>query len=242
MRVRLGVIGGSGLYEFLTNATEKNIKTPYGKPSDKISIGKIEGKEVAFLPRHGKKHSIPPHIINHKANIFALKSFGVENVVSVSSIGIINANIKIGDLVIVDDFLDFTKRPYTFYDTFKSKPVHVDLTNPFSNSLRKLLIDICKEKKYSFVDKGIYVNTCGPRLETPAEIRMFNNLDADVVGMTAVPEAILSKELGIEYACIAVGINYACGIEKGPIVLETKIMEQKIPQLREIIKEVARRI
>ena len=243
MKVRFGIIGGSGLYEFLTNATEKSIKTPYGKPSDKISIDEIEGKKVAFLPRHGKKHSIPPHSINHKANIFALKSLGIENIISVGSVGIINANIKIGDFIIIDDFLDFTKRVYTFYDTFKNKALHLDMTYPFSEKLRKMLIEICKEKNYNFVDNGIYVNTWGPRLETKAEIRMFNNSGADVVGMTIAPEAGLSKELGIDYACVAVGINYACGIEEGPMKIDLqKIMKRKVPQLREIIKEVVKRI
>jgi len=227
MKVRLGVIGGSGLYEFL-----------------KISIGSIEGGKVAFLPRHGKKHSIPPHSINHRANIFALKSLGIKNIVSVASVGIINANINVGDFIIVDDFLDFTKKVYTFHDIFKSKTIHVDMTNPFSQKLRKILIEICKEKNYDFMDNGIYVNTCGPRLETKAEIRMFNNLGADVVGMTVAPEAILSKELEIEYACIAVGINYACGIGKGPIEIgkSREVIKKKFPQLKEIVKEVAKRI
>ncbi len=244
MRVRLGIIGGSGLYQFLTKATEKSVKTPYGKPSDKISIGNIGGKGVAFLPRHGKKHFIPPHNINHKANIFALKSIGVENIVSVASVGMINANINKGDFIILDDFLDFTKKIYTFYDTFKNKPNHVDMTNPFSPKLRKILIEICKEKNYDFIDNGIYVNTFGPRLETKAEIRMFNNLGADVVGMTVAPEAALSKELRLEYACLAVGINYACGIEEGPIEIgkSREIIKKKLPQLREIIKEVVKRI
>ena len=244
MKVRLGVIGGSGLYEFLTGATEKSIKTPYGKPSDKIPISNIEGEKVAFLPRHGKKHSIPPHSINHRANIFALKSLGIENIISVGSVGIINANIKIGDFIIVDDFLDFTKQVYTFYDTFKNKSLHLDMTYPFSEKLRKMLIEICKEKNYNFVDNGIYVNTWGPRLETKAEIRMFNNLGADVVGMTIVPEAVLSRELGIEYASIAVGINYACGISEKPLNYEEieRGMKKKEPQLKEIIKEVIKRI
>jgi len=244
MKVKLGIIGGSGLYEFLAKATEKSVKTPYGKPSDKISIGEIEGEKVAFLPRHGKKHSFPPHNINHRANIFALDSFGIKNIVSVASVGMINANINKGDFVILDDLLDFTKKIYTFHDVFKSKPMHTDMTNPFSPKLRKILIETCKEKNYNFVDNGIYVNTWGPRLETKAEIRMFNNLGADVVGMTVAPEAILSKELGIEYACIAVGINYACGIEKGPIEIGKgrEIIKKKLPQLREIIKEVIKRI
>lgn len=243
MEVSVGIIGGSGVYEFLGKVRDKKVKTPYGKPSYKISIGEVSGKKVAFIPRHGKKHTIPPHRINHRANIYALKSLGVKNIISTASVGIINANIEIGDFIVLDDFLDFTKTPYTFFDKFEKKPEHIDLTNPFSPKLRKILIEVCKEKGYSFHDKGIYVNTPGPRLETPAEIRMFNRIDADVVGMTVVPEAILSKELNIEYASIAIGINYACGIVPGPMRIEIeKIMKEKKPQLKEIIKEVVRRI
>jgi 5'-methylthioadenosine phosphorylase len=243
MKVRVGIIGGSGVYEFLTDAEEKEVETPFGKPSDKISIGNLSGKKVAFIPRHGRKHTIPPHNINHRANIFSLKSLGVENIIAIASVGIINTKIKIGDFILPHDFLDFTKKPYTFYDKFEEKPVHVDVTHPFSNKLRELLIEICEEKKYPFHKTGVYVNTCGPRLETPAEIRMFKELDADIVGMTVVPEAVLSRELGIEYAAIAVGINYACGIEEGPLKIETqKIMNEKKPQLKELVEEVVKRI
>jgi 5'-methylthioadenosine phosphorylase len=243
MKVRVGIIGGSGFYELLSNTEGKNVKTPYGKPSDKIYIGNLSEKKVAFLPRHGKKHTIPPHNINHKANIFALKSLGVDNIVSIASVGIINADIKIGDFIILSDFLDFTKRAYTFYDIFKKETVHADLTYPFSNRLRRLLVGICKEIGCSFHDKGVYVNTSGPRLESPAEIRVFGNMGADVVGMTVVPEAILSKELGIEYANVSVGINHACGIIEGPMKIETeKIMKEKDTMLKEIIKKVVERI
>ncbi len=243
MKVKVGIIGGSGVYELLGKVRDKGVKTPYGKPSDKISVGEISRKKVAFIPRHRKKHTIPPHKINHRANIYALKSLGVENIISTASVGIINANIEIGDFIILDDFLDFTKKHHTFFDKFDDGPLLLDLTHPFSTKLRKILIEVCREKEYSFHDKGIYVNTPGPRLETPAEIRMFNILDADVVGQTVAPEAILSKELDIDYASIAIGINYACGVVPGPMKIELeKIMNEKKPQLREIIKEVVRRI
>jgi len=244
MKVRVGIIGGTGISELLEKKIEKNVKTPYGRPSDKVSVGEINGKEVAFITRHGKKHKIPPHNINHRANIYALKSLGVENIISTACVGIINVNIKIGNFIILDDFIDFTKKPHTFFDKFKEKPVHVDLTEPFSPKLREILIEICKEKGYSFQDKGIYVNTPGPRLETPAEIRMFNRMDADVVGQTIVPEVILSRELSIEYASIAVGVNYACGISEKPLSYEEieQGMKWKEKQLKEIIKEAVGKI
>jgi len=244
MKVRVGIIGGTGISELLTKKVEKRVKTPYGKPSDKVSVGEINGKKVVFITRHGKKHIIPPHNINHRANIYALKSLGVENIISIACVGIINANIQIGDFIIIDDFLDFTKKSHTFFDKFDKKPVHVDLTNPFSPKLRKILIEVCREKGYSFHDKGIYVNTSGPRLETPAEIRMFNRMDADVIGMTIVPEAVLSRELDIEYASIAVGVNYACGISEKPLSYEEieQGMKWKEEQLKEIIKNIIKRI
>ena len=244
MKVRFGIIGGTGISDLLNKKTEKRVKTRYGMPSDKVSIGEINGKEVAFIPRHGKKHKIPPHSINYRANIYALKSLGVEKIISTSSVGIINANIQLGDFIVLDDFIDFTKKPHTFFDKFKEKPVHVDLTEPFSPKLREILIEVCKEKGYSFQDKGIYVNTSGPRLETPAEIRMFNRMDADVIGMTIVPEAVLSRELGIGYASIAVGVNYACGISEKPLSYEEieQGMKWKEKQLKEIIKDVVKRV
>ena len=244
MKVRVGIIAGTGISELLDKGKEKTVKTPYGKPSDKVSVGEINGKKVVFITRHGKKHIIPPHNINHRANIYALKSLGVENIISIACVGIINANIQIGDFIIIDDFLDFTKKSHTFFDKFDKKPVHVDLTNPFSPKLRKILIEVCREKGYSFHDKGIYVNTSGPRLETPAEIRMFNRMDADVIGMTIVPEAVLSRELDIEYASIAVGVNYACGISEKPLSYEEieQGMKWKEEQLKEIIKNIIKRI
>jgi 5'-methylthioadenosine phosphorylase len=227
----------------LSNFTEKDVKTPYGPPSEKISIGMLSGKNIAFIPRHGRRYNIPPHNINHRANIYALRSLGVESIISIVPVTIINTNIKIGDFIIINDFLDFTGEPHTFYDIFKSEPVHIDMTYPFSNTLRNLLIEVFREKEFSFHEKGIYVNTIGPRLETPAEIKAYKTLGADVVGMTVVPELILSKELGIAYATLCVGINYASGVIEGPLEYDSqKIMKEVNPQLKEIIKDVVGRI
>jgi 5'-methylthioadenosine phosphorylase len=242
--IRIGIIGGTGVSKILREIEEKNIKTPYGRTSDKILIGNLGLKKIAFINRHGKKHSIPPHNINHRANIYAFKSLGVKNIISTSSVGIINTKIRIGDFIILDNFLDFTKTTYTFFDRFEKKPIHVDLSNPFSIKLRKILIEACKEKKYPFHDKGTYVNTSGPRLETPAEIRMFKKLNGDVVGQTIVPEVILSKELNIEYASVAVCANYAAGISKKSLSYEEieEKMREKEPILREIIKKAVEKI
>jgi 5'-methylthioadenosine phosphorylase len=243
MEIKVGIIGGAGIYKLFSNAVEKEVKTPYGEPSEKILIGVLNGKNVAFIPRHGKKHSIPSHNVNHRANIYALRSLGVENIISITSTNIINTNIKIGDIIIIDDFLDFTREPHTFYDVFKNEPVHIDMTFPFSTTLRSLLIGICKEKNYNFHERGIYVNTVGPRLETPFEIKTYRTFGADIVGQNVVPEVILSKELGMAYATIAVGIKYASGIMEGLMMTESqRIMKEVNPKLREIIKEVVSRI
>ncbi len=243
MDTKIGIIGGTGIYGILSNVIEKDVRTPYGSPSEKVSIGVLSGKNVAFIPRNGKGHSIPPHNINHRANIYALRSVGVENIISVSPVSVINPNIKIGDFIIIDDFLDLTGIPHTFYDVFKKEPVHIDMSNSFSATLRNLLIEICKEKNYAFHERGIYFNTVGPRFETPVEIRAFKSLGADIVGQTVAPEVVLSKELGMTYATIAVGINYACGVMQGPTMGESqKIMKEVNPKLREIIKEIVGRI
>ena len=243
MELKVGIIGGAGVYELLSNATERDVKTPYGAPSEKITMGILNGKNVAFIPRYGKKYNIPSHSINHRANIYALRSLGVGNIISISSVGIINPNIKVGDLVIIDDFLDFNGIPYTFYDIFKKTPVHIDMSYPFSVTLRDLLIEICREKKYNFHERGIYVNTVGPRLETPAEIRTYKMLGADVVGTSITPEVILSKELGMAYATIAVGINYASGVIEGsPMIELPKIMQEVKPKLKEIINDIVGKI
>jgi 5'-methylthioadenosine phosphorylase len=239
MDVKIGIIGGAGIYKLFSNTTEKDVKTPYGPPSEKVSIGVLSEKNVAFIPRYGKKHSIPPHNINHRANIYALRSLGVENIISIASVSIINTNIKIGDFIIIDDFLDFTGEPHTFYDVFKKEPVHVDMTYPFSVTLRSFLIEICKEKNYTFHERGIYVNTIGPRLGTPAEVRAYRTLGADVIGQNIVPEVILSKELGMTYATIAIGINYACGVVEGLTMSKPKeVMKEVNPKLGDIMKEI----
>ena len=142
MNSGIGIIGGSGLYELLGNKGSKEIRTPYGKPSGGVSIGFIKGKKVFFIPRHGKNHNIPPHSINHKANIYALNSFDVKNIIATASVGIINKKIKPGDFIIPHDFIDFTKKNYTFFKKFEKEPKHTDMTNPFSEKIRKLLIKI----------------------------------------------------------------------------------------------------
>jgi len=240
---KVAVIAGTGLCDpkFLENMEKLSIETPYGKPSYLLK-GKIDGREVILLVRHGKKHEYPPHRVNYRANIWALKELGVERVISVSAVGIINPKISPGDFVIVDQFIDFTKqRPFTFYDG--SEVYHVDFTQPYCPEMRNTIIKKARELGISFHEKGVYVCTEGPRYETPAEIKMFKLLGADVVGMTNVPECVLARELCICYAAICVGTNYAAGMQSRLTSDEVvDMMERKGKELKILLREVLKNL
>jgi len=237
--LKVAIIGGSGVYNLFPESQEKSIETPYGEPSDSILIGKLGDKRVAFIPRHGKNHTIPPHAINHRANIHALASLYVQYLIGTAAVGVINEKIKPVYFIIPDGFLDFTGRPWTFYDEFDEGkgPFHVDMTYPFSRNIRVYLIESCRELDFPYHDGGVYVNTIGPRFENPAEIEMYLRAGADIVGMTNVPEVILSSELGIYYATIAIGTNYAAGISKNPLRYDEvkEMMVEREDQLNEIL-------
>lgn len=203
----IGIIGGTGIYEIVEMGEEiekKVIDTPYGK-SPEISIFKLHDREVVFMPRHAKGHANPPHMINYRANIYAMKLMGVERIIATNAVGSLELDIKPGDFLVPNDFLDFTKvRDFTFYD---DKTVHIDITEPYCHNLRDIL-----SLSGDVIDKGVYVCTEGPRFETAAEIRMFKQLGGTVVGMTGIPEAILARELEICYASLCMVSNYAASI------------------------------
>ncbi len=216
--VEVGIIGGTGRAEkgILKAVKRQRIRTPYGH-SPELILGEIAGRRVAFLPRHGGDHSLPPHMINYRANIYALRSLGVKRVISLNSVGSINPNLKPGDFVVPHDFVDFTKnRATTFYD---GEVVHVDMSQPYCPELRKVLIKVSRG-----VNKAVYLCTEGPRFETPAEIRVFAKLGCDVVGMVGVPEVTLAREAEMCYASLCTVTNYAAGISKGKLTL-TEVME-----------------
>jgi 5'-methylthioadenosine phosphorylase len=206
--VRLAIIGGSGVYDpaiFKPKETKK-IETPYGAPSAPVEIGELDGLEVAFLPRHGKGHVIPPHKINYRANIFALKSLGVERIVTGNACGSLKEDYKPGEIAIVDQFIDWTKRrEYTFYDG--GRVAHVSTADPVCPELHALANKGAKELSIPHKDKGAYVCIEGPRFSTRAESRMFRQF-ADVIGMTAVPEAFLAREQEICYCSLAMVTDY----------------------------------
>lgn len=211
--VRLAIIGGTGVYDprILADIREEAVKTPYGDVT--VRIGTYEGEEVAFLPRHGAKHSVPPHLINYRANIYALKLLGVERIIATTAVGSVNRNMKPGDFVLTSQFLDFTRgRPSTFFEGGEQGVVHTDFTEPYCPECRAVLKKAADTIGIVAHDGGCYVCTDGPRFETPAEIKMFAMLGGDLVGMTNVPEVVLAREAGICYATVSMVTNFAAGI------------------------------
>lgn len=238
---KVGVIGGSGLYEIkgLTIKRKKRVSTPYGKPSDQYLIGEINNTEVVFLPRHGKHHNIPPHMINYRANIWGFKKLGVKRILSISAVGGIKKGLKPGDIVILDQVMDMTRnRASTFYDGTDGV-AHIDFTEPYCPELRKILLKAGGKIRVSLKNGGTYVAVEGPRLESASEIKSFGILGGDIVGMTGMPEASLAREMEICYAGLSVVANYAAGISKTKLtVTEVKeAMKDSTEKLKRLLKE-----
>lgn len=214
----IGVIAGSGVYnipdfEIMDSA---KVSTPYGEPSDIYRIGRVAGKEVVFLPRHGSLHHIPPHRINYRANIWGFRELGVSRMLSVGATGGISKRMKPGSIVVLDQIIDMTSsRDATFYD--EDEVVHVDFTEPFCPDLRSGLMSAAADAEIGIVKRGTYIAVNGPRLETAAEIRAYAKLGAHVVGMTGMPETALARELEICFAGLAVVTNAAAGISEGKL-------------------------
>lgn len=212
------IIGGTGVYdpELLEGRGERRVETPFG--AIEVETGVYRGIEVAFLPRHGKGHSIPPHKINYRANIWGLRALGVRRVLATAAVGSINEAMNPGDFVIIDQFIDFTKaRVQTFFDDGEQGVVHVDVTEPYCPELRAALIEIGQEMGLSLHKSGTYFCVEGPRYETAAEIRAARILGGDVVGMTNIPEAVLAREAGLCYATIAMVTNMGAGMTNRPL-------------------------
>jgi 5'-deoxy-5'-methylthioadenosine phosphorylase len=209
----LAIIGGSGLTQLsgLGNSRSEVIRTPYGDPSASLVIGTLKGVEVFFLARHGARHTIAPHEINYRANIWALKAMGASRILSIATVGGIGAKCSPGSLVIPHQIIDYTwGRMQTFFDN--GEPVtHIDFTEPYSEEMRAAILAGANAAGETVLPRGVYAVTQGPRLETAAEIDRMERDGADLVGMTAMPEAALSRELGIAYAAIAVVVNFAAG-------------------------------
>ncbi|MCI0184269.1 MAG: S-methyl-5'-thioadenosine phosphorylase [Acidibacillus sp.] len=233
------IIGGTGVYDpaLLTNAHEEQIETHYGMAN--CTIGEFKGKSIAFMPRHGKAHHVPPHQVNYKANIQALVDIGVKQVFATAAVGSMRQTLPPGALVIVDQFLDFTKnRPLTFFED--GEPVtHTDMTDPYCGRLRRHLSKTAQQLGIVAAPGGTYVCTEGPRFESPAEIRMFAQLGGDVVGMTSIPETVLAKERGLCYSTVAMVTNYCSGMTGAPLTHQEVLdeMAKNVHQIRTLFFE-----
>ena len=242
----LAIIGGSGLSQLgnLKIELRKVARTPYGEPSGPLTFGRVGGRDVVFLARHGYGHTVAPHEVNYRANLWALKEEGVAGVVSVASVGGIRKDLGPGALVLPDQIIDYTwGRGSTFFEGADAPVTHIDFTEPYSSALRQRILDAAKSCREPVADGGVYAATQGPRLETAAEINRMERDGADVVGMTGMPEAVLARELGLEYAAIAVVANYAAGREDSArgVSLERigAVLDEAMGRVRKIIEHLA---
>lgn len=245
MKIEIGIIGGSGFYQFL-KGKEVVIKTPYGQPSDKILISEYSGKEIAFLPRHGEKHQYPPHKINYRANLFAFKKLGVERVIAPCAVGSLKPEIKPGDFLICDQFVDRTKRRI---DTFFDGPrvAHISMAEPYCPELRKIAIRACQKLKIPFYKKGTVVVIEGPRFSTKAESEFYSKT-ADIINMTQYPEVVLARELGMCYLNISLVTDYDVGLEGRkdikPVTAKEviRIFQKNNEKVKELILEIIKNL
>ncbi len=210
----LAIIGGRGLTKLANlEITHRQVmRTPYGEPSGAFLFGTLNQHEVIFLARHGYGYTIPPHLVNYRANLWALREQGVTEVVAVTTVGGIRADLTPGTLVVPDQIIDYTHgRDATFFDNRDMPYTNVDFTLPYSPKLRRRILDCARLVQQPCLDGGVYASTQGPRLDSIAEINRYEGDGADMVGMTGMPETALAMELGMAYAAIAVVVNYAAG-------------------------------
>jgi len=237
---KIAVIGGTGVYnpELLDDVKDIKVDTRFGEV--KALTGKYKEEEIVFLPRHGADHSVPPHLINYRANIMALKQIGIETIIATAAVGSLHFDRKPGQYVLADQFMDFTKmRPATFFEGGPQGVIHCDMTVPYCPEVREAIKKAGDEKGLKVYNGGTYVCTEGPRFETAAEIVMFKMLGGHVIGMTSVPEVCLARELGICYANISIVTNHAAGIS--PRILNhsevVEVMKNSIQDVRHLIME-----
>ncbi len=234
MTIRIGVIGGTGFYELCGMHRSETVETIFGNVT--VGTGDIEAKEVVFLPRHGRSHDIPPHAINYEANMTALKQLAVRAVIGVNAVGALKPALCVGDYVIPNQFIDFTKSRHT---VFTSGVTHVDMREPYCEELRTLLRESLQGTRCHA--HGTYVCVEGPRFETEAELRMFTLLGGDVIGMTSVPEAIIARELGMCYVTLSLITNEVrrTGTSHDEIL---RFFASRVQEIERIIHDVIRKI
>ena len=225
----IGIIGGTGLTTLKNLAiTERQIiQTPYGEPSGPVIRGRLNGKEIVFLARHGYGHTIPPHKINYRANLWVLRESGVKNVIAVAAVGGIRADLTPGAIVIPDQIIDYTwSRHATYFEEGLTHVTHIDFSQPYCEALRQSLLVAAKAAGLTVASSGTYGATQGPRLETAAEVNRLERDGCDLVGMTGMPEAALARELGLCYASCAVVANQAAG--RGPSQITMQDIEHNL--------------
>jgi 5'-methylthioadenosine phosphorylase len=211
----IGIFGGTGIYDsgLLKESKEITIETPYGKTSDSITIGEFNGRKVAFMPRHGKKHTIPPHLINYKANIWAFKELGVKRIIAPSAVGSLKEEFEPGNFALPSQFIDFTKsRKGTFSED--GRVIHISVADPFCPELQNIILDTVNEQQVKIHNNATYVCIEGPRFSTKAESKFYKSTGADIIGMTLVPECQLAREAQICYASISTVTDYDVWAEK----------------------------
>lgn len=240
----LGIIGGSGLtrLEAIELDRHETLSTPYGEPSAALVLGRLDGGPVVFLPRHGDGHTIPPHRVNYRANLWAMKQLGVTRVVGMAAVGGITPSMAPGALAVPDQVIDYTwGRAHTLFEADLSSVTHVDFTEPYCAELRMALLGAATRVGVDVHDGGTYGATQGPRLESAAEIARMERDGCDLVGMTGMPEASLARELGLCYASLALSVNWAAGKSEGPITMAEieRYLETGMAEARKVLAAVA---
>ncbi len=237
----LAIIGGSGLYslgEEFALEEQAPRATPWGDTSADVLLGRWHDIRLAFLPRHGPGHKIPPHRINYRANLWALRELGVKRIIAVNAVGGISKRMKPGTLVVPDQIVDYSSgREHTYFEGGETGVDHVDFSWPYNANLRAVLTEAATQSGQPLVTTGTYAATNGPRLETAAEIRRLKNDGCDIVGMTGMPETGLARELAIDYACLALVVNWAAGIEDRTISMQEILanLEQGMQQILQLL-------
>jgi len=226
MDAEIGIICGTGIYsgDMLSDAETKKVSTPYGEPSSEIKIGTFRGRRVAFIFRHGEKHSTPPHKVNYLANIHALEELGVKMMIGITAVGSLKEEMKPGDIVIPDQFIDMTKsRPLTFYDG--PKVAHISMADPFCKNMRKIANQVAEGLEMHHHKKGTYICVEGPRFSTRAESNAWRIMKAEIIGMTLVPEVVLAREKELCYLSISSVTDYDCWRSADETVTATNVIE-----------------
>ncbi|BCS87229.1 S-methyl-5'-thioadenosine phosphorylase [Pseudodesulfovibrio sediminis] len=246
---KIGIIGGSGLDDpqLLQNAHDLDVDTIYGKPSAPLKVGTIEGKDVVLLARHGREHTVPPTFVNYRANIQALKDAGCTLILATTACGSLREEIDRGHLVILDQFIDFTRRrPVSFYEEFEPHgAVHTGMADPFDDNLRSLFNDACKSLDITHHETGTVITIEGSRFSTRAESNMFRMWGADVINMSVAPECILANEAGIPYAAVAMSTDYDCWkTDEAPVTWDDilEVFKGNVEKVTSLIVEVIKNI